>query len=146
MPDISQIVPLAAILGVSTDFLLGNDCNEAIDANELKLEIDKVWATYSVNTFDNNADDYMFVSKVRQKFNINEKEFVRLNAECEKMLWSICKYDPNLQRQIEARGLLIRHYMLNEQWDEALDISDLLPNIYGINQESILTKKILSAI
>ena len=73
MPDISQIVPLAAILGVSTDFLLGNECNEAMDVNELKLEINKVWATYSVNTFDNNADYmvYELYSDFLKKYPLN---------------------------------------------------------------------------
>lgn len=166
MPDISQIVPLAAILGVSTDFLLGNDCNETIDLKELKLEVDKIWATYSVNTPDNNADymvyelyssflkkyplnyeikykcalaihDYLVVSTVRHKFEISEKEFAKLYSECEKMLWSICKYDSDLQRQMEARSLLVQHYILNEQWEEALETADLLPDIYGIKQDNI---------
>lgn len=166
MPDISQIVPLAAILGVSTDFLLGNDCNEAMDIKELNLEIDKIWAMYSVNNVENNADymvyelyssflkkyplnyeikykcalalhDYLYVSKVRRKFEIVEKDFVKFYSECEKMLLAISKHDFNLQRQIEAKSLLIRHYILNEQWEEAIAIAHLLPDISGIKQDNI---------
>ena len=36
MPDISQIVPLAALLSVSTDYLLGVGTNEYADKEELE--------------------------------------------------------------------------------------------------------------
>lgn len=48
MPDISQIVPLAALLSVSTDYLLGVGTNEYADKEELEIKVKEVWATYSV--------------------------------------------------------------------------------------------------
>lgn len=166
MPDISQIVPLASILGVSTDFLLGNDCNETMDCESLDEEVKRIWATYSVNTLENNADymvcelyrgflkkyplnyeikykcslalhDYLIVSSVRHKFEISEKDFNKLFSECEKLLWTICKYDLNLQRQIKARSLLVQHYTLNQDWEKALETADTLPDIGGIKQDNI---------
>lgn len=56
MPDISQIVPLAALLSVSTDYLLGVGTNEYADKGELENKVKEVWATYSVNSTENNAD------------------------------------------------------------------------------------------
>lgn len=56
MPDISQIVPLAALLSVSTDYLLGVGTNEYADKGEFENKVKEVWATYSVNSTENNAD------------------------------------------------------------------------------------------
>ena len=50
MPDISQIVPLAAILSVSTDYLLGVGTDEKADRAELKREADRIFSTCSVNS------------------------------------------------------------------------------------------------
>ena len=56
MPDISQIVPLASILCVSTDYLLGVGFDEKADHETLIRNINTVWANYSVNTKESNAD------------------------------------------------------------------------------------------
>ena len=42
MPDISQIVPLAAILGVTTDCLLGVGGDEKADREALYVEAEKI--------------------------------------------------------------------------------------------------------
>jgi len=42
MPDISQIVPLAAVLGVTTDCLLGVSGDEAADRQTLYAEVEKL--------------------------------------------------------------------------------------------------------
>ena len=42
MPDISQIVPLAAVLGVSTDWLLGVGMNEDSDMEKLNKRIGEI--------------------------------------------------------------------------------------------------------
>lgn len=168
MPDISQILPLAGVLGVSTDYLLGADNNEFKDLEDLELEVARVWSTYSVNTPDNNADymvyklyrsflqkhplnymikykcalaihDYLIVTSVRHKFEIDEKDFSVLFAECEKLLYTIYKQDKNLQRQIEARSLLIQHYLLGKQPQKAQEIAESLPDIYGIKYDCLRT-------
>ena len=54
MPDIAQIVPLAAVLSVSTDYLLGAGRDEARDKAELHAALDRIWTAYSVNTAENN--------------------------------------------------------------------------------------------
>ena len=42
MPDISQIVPLAAVLGVSTDWLLGVGMNEDADREKRRIIVPKL--------------------------------------------------------------------------------------------------------
>ena len=168
MPDILQIVPLASVLGVSTDFLLGNSYDEVMEREKLEQDIAKIWATYSVNTQDNNADylayelyssflrkypldyeikykcaiaihDYLVVATVRRKFEIGKKEFTKLYLECEKLLCAICKHSQDLQLQIEARALLVQHYIVNKQWQKAEETAKELPHIGGIKQDALRT-------
>ena len=65
MPDISQIVPLAALLSVSTDYLLGVGTNEYADKGELENKVKEVWATYSVNSIENNADLLVYTNCIK---------------------------------------------------------------------------------
>ena len=44
MPDISQIVPLAGSLMVSTDFLLGVGMDETLDKAKLEQKVSEIWA------------------------------------------------------------------------------------------------------
>ena len=43
MPDIVQIIPLAKILGVTCDILLGMDSEEEEDILSLEKSLDKYW-------------------------------------------------------------------------------------------------------
>ena len=59
MPDISQIVPLAAILGVTTDCLLGVGGDEKADREKLYEEIDCIsshneYGVYAKNKTEHN--------------------------------------------------------------------------------------------
>lgn len=163
MPDISQIVPLAAILQVSTDCLLGVGMNESADQEELEKQIQIVWANESVNSVEQNADysvytlcrdflkkyplndavkylcakavyDYLLVSSIRHKFEIAEKEFNRMYAECERMLRSICNHDMNSQRQIEARELWVKLLLLKKEWSEAESVAAEIPTLCGMRE------------
>lgn len=166
MPDISQIVPLAAILNVSTDCLLGVGTNEEADREQLDEQVRTIWANESVNVPENNADymvyelcrdflkkyplnyeikyrcalamnDYLVVSAFRHKFTIPEKEFERLYTECERMLCSICDHDMNSQRQIQARELLVQHLLLKEKWAEAESVAAELPVLCGLRDNML---------
>lgn len=118
MPDISQIVPPAAVLGVSTGCLLGIGHSEEADRAALEVQVKSIWAHYSVNTAENNADylvcelyrdflkryllnyeikykcalainDFLTVSKQRRKFDIPKAEFDKLSAECDRLLRNV---------------------------------------------------------
>ena len=161
MPDISQIVPLASILCVSTDYLLGAGFDEKADQETLIRNVNTVWANYSVNTKENNADvlvadlykeylrkyptdyvvkyqcalalyDYLLVGKVRGKFHIEANTYESIYTQCKAMLSSVCNNTLSIELQIKANQLMIQLMLLDENFDEALRFVDALPSICGI--------------
>ena len=161
MPDISQIVPLASILCVSTDYLLGAGFDEKADQETLIRNVNTVWANYSVNTKENNADvlvadlykeylrkyptdyvvkyqcalalyDYLLVGKVRGKFHIEANTYESIYTQCKAMLSSVCNNTLSIELQIQANQLMIQLMLLDENFDEALRFVDALPSICGI--------------
>ena len=161
MPDISQIVPLASILCVSTDYLLGVGFDEKADHETLIRNVNTVWANYSVNTKENNADllvanlykeylrkyptdyevkykcalalyDYLLVGKVRGKFHIEADTYESIYTQCKSMLSSICNNTLVIELQINANQLMIGLMLLNDNFDEALHFVEKLPETCGI--------------
>ena len=165
MPDISQIVPLASILCVSTDYLLGVGFDEKDDHEALIRNVNTVWANYSVNTKENNADllvanlykeylrkyptdyevkykcalalyDYLLVGKVRGKFHIEADTYESIYTQCKSMLSSICNNALVIELQINANQLMIVLLLLNDNFDEALHFVEMLPETCGIKCEA----------
>ena len=164
MPDISQIVPLAGILCVSTDYLLGVGFDEKADRETLIRNVNTVWANYSVNTKENNADllvadlykeylrkyptdyevkykcalalyDYLLVGKVRGKFHIEADAYESVYTQCKSMLSSVCNNTSVIELQIQANRSMIGLMLLDDNFDEALRFVDALPEIGGIKYE-----------
>lgn len=165
MPDISQIVPLASILCVSTDYLLGVGFDEKADHEALIRNVNTVWANYSVNTKENNADllvadlykeylrkyptdyeakykcalalyDYLLVEKVRGKFHIEADAYESIYTQCKSMLSSVCNNTLKIELQINANQLMIVLLLLNDNFDEALHFVEMLPETCGIKCEA----------
>ena len=165
MPDISQIVPLASILCVSTDYLLGVGFDEKDDHEALIRNVNTVWANYSVNTKENNADllvanlykeylrkyptdyevkykcalalyDYLLVGKVRGKFHIEADTYESIYTQCKSMLSSVCNNTLKIELQINANQLMIVLLLLNDNFDEALHFVEMLPETCGIKCEA----------
>ena len=165
MPDISQIVPLAALLSVSTDYLLGVGTNERADKEELEEKVKEIWATYSVNSVENNADllvyelykkylnkypldyaikvkcaiaiqDYLHVATVRKKFDISKERFDELWFECERILHSVCDNCTFPEVQINAEKCLIDLLLLKKVFKEAEIVAMKLPDICGIRDKA----------
>ena len=165
MPDISQIVPLASILCVSTDYLLGVGFDEKADHEALIRNVNTVWANYSVNTKENNADllvadlykeylrkyptdyeakykcalalyDYLLVDKVRGKFHIEADAYESIYTQCKSMLSSVCNNTLKIELQINANQLMIVLLLLNDNFDEALHFVEMLPETCGIKCEA----------
>ena len=161
MPDISQIVPLASILCVSTDYLLGAGFDEKTDQETLIRNVNTVWANYSVNTKENNADllvanlykeylrkyptdyevkykcalalyDYLLVGKVRGKFHIEADAYESVYTQCKSMLSSVCNNTSVIELQIQANRSMIGLMLLDDNFDEALRFVEKLPTICGI--------------
>lgn len=172
MPDISQIVPLASILCVSTDYLLGAGFDEKADQETLVRNVNTVWANYSVNTTENNADilvadlykeylrkyptdyevkykcalalyDYLLVGKVRGKFHIETDMYESFYTQCKAMLSSVCNNTLDIELQIQANQLRIKLMLLDDNFDEALHYVEKLPAICGI--KSAAQSKVLHA-
>ena len=166
MPDISQIVPLAALLSVSTDYLLGVGTNEYADKGELENKVKEVWATYSVNSTENNADllvyelykkylnkypldyavkvkcafaiqDYLHVVRVRKKFDITEERFDELWLECDRMLRSVCDNCTLPEVQIDAENHLIDLLLLKKMFEQAGAVAMNLPDLCGIRDKAL---------
>ena len=165
MPDISQIVPLASILCVSTDYLLGVGFDEKADHEALIRNVNTVWANYSVNTKENNADllvanlykaylrkyptdyeakykcalalyDYLWVGKVRGKFHIEADAYESIYTQCKSMLSSVCNNTLKIELQINANQLMIVLLLLNDNFDEALHFVEMLPETCGSKCEA----------
>ena len=165
MPDISQIVPLASILCVSTDYLLGVGFDEKVDHEALIRNVNTVWANYSVNTKENNADllvadlykeylrkyptdyeakykcalalyDYLLIGKVRGKFHIEADAYESIYTQCKSMLSSVCNNTLKIELQINANQLMIVLLLLNDNFDEALHFVEMLPETCGIKCEA----------
>ncbi len=161
MPDISQIVPLASILCVSTDYLLGVGFDEKADHETLIRNVNTVWANYSVNTKENNADllvanlykeylrkyptdyevkykcalalyDYLLVGKVRGKFHIEANVYESIYTQCKSMLSSVCNNTLVIELQIQANQLMIQLMLLDDNFDEAMHHVEMLPETCGI--------------
>jgi len=168
MPDISQIVPLAGSLMVSTDFLLGVGMDETLDKAKLEQKVSEIWAYYTVNSKEENADilvselyldflrkypmdyyvkykcalalhDYLIVVTVRHKFEITAKEIDSVYAKCDKLLNSIIDNSVDLELKIDACMLKVNHLLLNSKYEEAKAVAFKLPKNGGM-QDSALSK------
>ena len=149
MPDISQIVPLAKILEVSTDKLLGNT-NEAYEK-----ELQEVRSIYSgINLIDDMEKAADLYEKCLNFFNkypdvpdvalrcleyyvelFSKKKLDHSNElflqECERYRNSIVRYETNSDHICKAYYLMARAYDLCGEAGKAEDVMKNLPYIYG---------------
>ncbi len=168
MPDISQIVPLASILGVTTDCLLGVGSNEKKDREKLDEIIGQINYTYIYLTYENNCAFkkyeqyheylkkypldyeiklecasviYTFIgaSKNNTIYTIPDDEHQRLFDEGIKLLISIVNQDKDLTRKISASELLVKFHVQNHDPEKAEAFIVTLPE-----QDSIKTKSMLA--
>ena len=166
MPDISQIVPLASVLGVSTDWLLGVGMNEEADKEALDKKICGIMTARSANTYHENCNylSYEAESEFLKKYPLNndvrlqaakhlynflytstqnyyqipKEEFEELDQTGVKMLQALINQDKDPSRQIEARSTLIDFLLFTESWDEAEKVALGLPESYEIRNEALL--------
>jgi len=166
MPDISQIVPLAAVLGVSTDWLLGVGMNEDEDLETLKNRIRQIQSSKSSTAYFDNADriiydierDFLkkyplnheitldsakhlhtFLFNSTQKYyQIPDTEFSSLISAGIKSLEALINQDKDPSRQIEARLILIEYMKFTKNWAVAEQIAMELPESYEIRYEALL--------
>ncbi len=151
MPDISQIVPLAAILGVTTDCLLGVGGDEKADREALYAEAEKI--NKGIEKVYARQDDAYFACYKLYKEHIKKypldhevkllcadslvrciyygvhcaEDKDKFYNEAIHLLKSVINYDRDTTRQIDAKQTLIILYLYRNDFANAEEIADSLP-------------------
>lgn len=151
MPDISQIIPLAAILGVTTDFLLGVGSDEKADKEKLYKEV-KIINKGIEKVFYRNDNSYYkcyklykeHIKKYPLDFEIkflcadsltrciyygeqSKEEKDKFYQEGINLLKSIINHDRDTTRLIEAQQTLIILYLYKNDFANAEETAKGLP-------------------
>ncbi len=151
MPDISQIVPLAAILGVTTDCLLGVGGDEKADREALYVEAEKI--NKGIEKVYARQDDAYYACYQLYKAHIKKypldyevkllcadslvrciyygvhcaEDKDRFYNEAVHLLKSVINYDRDTTRQIDAKQTLIILYLYRNDFANAEEIAEGLP-------------------
>lgn len=156
MPDISLLVPLAAILGVTTDCLLGVGGDEKADREKLYAQISEIWANKNVYSYENNAyyESYVLYKEHLKKYPLDyavklncarsidgfiysanrycykasQEEEDSLYDEEVNLLTAIINYDRDTTRLIEAKEQLIMAYLYRNEFSKAESVAVDLPD------------------
>lgn len=157
MPDISQIVPLAAILGVTTDCLLGVGGDEKTDRERLREQCSSLKSRFGIDSRENNF--YMEAAKLyrehikkypldyhsklclancllfylnRTTYNIPREEENNIFNEALRLYHSVINYDNDASRLVEAKNNLAYLYCLRDDFEKAESAVEEVPNINNL--------------
>ncbi len=165
MPDVSLIIPLSAVLGVTADCLLGAGTNEKEDREALKKEVEEIWEKHNWRNYENNAhyltykaekeylkkypldyevkldsatylSSFLYLSRIRKNYEIPHEEFDTLWNEGVKSLKSIIGKDKDPSRLVRAHWTLVNYYTMKSMWDEAAETAEKLPDVFGYDVRS----------
>ena len=166
MPDVSMIVPLAKILNVTTDCLLGMDADE--EEEKVKL-LDR---TYEIMLLDPSDESYTvqkmrhcellkkFVEKYPLDFSmlfryaefsadvfddikrglihLDDGTYNELFTDVERTLKRIINQDKDTERLVKARRTLCDLYAWTDRFDDAENVALELPAMYGIRDFTLM--------
>lgn len=168
MPDISQIVPLAAVLNVTTDCLLGVGTDEKADRERLEKEIeDIVFNNGDERGYENSSSrkacvvyreylkkyplDYQaklglvhYLGKAlscsRRFFwkDMPKEDEKKFYNESLKLIQSILNQDHDPHRLIEAKIYLVELYTYNNEFEKAEATALELPDIYSLRKGALI--------
>ena len=156
MPDISQIVPLAAILGVTTDCLLGVGGDEQTDKTALLAEAEAI--TGGIGKVYGRFDDayyacYKLYKEHLKKYPLDhevkllcadsltrvlyygsnpKEEKDKLYREAVSLLRGVIRYDRDITRVIDAKQTLIVLLLYKSDFPAAEELAETLPQRGGI--------------
>ena len=155
MPDLSQIVPLAHIFGVSTDTLLGTgDIKKNEDVSEIlgraqskltfPLTIECLTDKYNVlleglKIYPNNFTLILQCMEIEISlaYPLNPvydaKNAKALCEACEKHANTIFSYDDNVNRILRARMIMLMLYCANGKFEEARRQAEKFPSRADFN-------------
>lgn len=151
MPDISQIVPLSAVLGVSTDCLLGVGGDEKVDREKLYNEVEKI--NKNIDKVYQRSDNAYYkcyqlyiehIKKYPLDFEIklfcadslvrclyygtdSKEEKDKFYQEAVTILKSIINCDRDTTRVIDAQQMLVVLYLYHNDFENAEEIAQGLP-------------------
>lgn len=167
MPDISLLVPLAAILGVTCNCLLGVGGDEKADREKLEEAVMKVQERGNWYTYENNCD-YICYELYRDhvkkypldysakygcaahifgflddsvngaRYIIPKEEEEKLFEEATQHLNAILNYDKNTTRLIDTKSLLICLHLYRYDFAKAEVIAEDLPEMGNIRNSMLL--------
>ena len=166
MPDISQLIPLSALLGVTTDCLLGVGGNEKEDREKLWKELENIEKYCLCLTYEDNAayksyevwrdyskkypldyyakyrcaDEIMYFieSSERYKFSIPDEEKTALYEEGLKHLKTLISQDKDPSNQIAAKERLVDYYLYVQDFSKAEAVAEELPDMYSLKLQAQL--------
>ena len=167
MPDIGQIVPLAAILGVTTDCILGVGTDEKADREKCFEACENIWAMHNGNSYENNALfmcyeifrdfikkyplaydmklacaghiwNFLYSSIDGTRYQIPKDEEKALYDEAVKLLTSIINHSNDPGYLMEAREELVLLYLYKKEYEKAICVSEELPGKYSIRARQLL--------
>ena len=155
MPDLSQIVPLAHVFGVSTDTLLGTgDIKKNEDVSEIlrraqskltfPLTIECLTDKYNVlleglEIYPNNFKLLINCMEIEislaypQNSVYDAKNAKALYEACEKHANTIFSYDDNVNRILRARMIMLMLYCANGKFEEARRQAEKFPSRADFN-------------
>jgi len=155
MPDLSQIVPLAHVFGVSTDTLLGTgdikkneDISEILERAQKKLTfpltVECLTDKYNVlleglKIYPNNFKLILQCMEIEISLayptnpTYDEKNAKALFESCEKHAGIIFSYDDNVNRILRARMIMLMLYSANGRFAEARKQAEKFPSRVDFN-------------
>ena len=160
MPDVSLLLPISAVLGVTTDCLLGAGTNEKEDLEKFEEEL-KTTENHNYFDYDTNLKRYEAAKTFLKKYPLNYKvkldcisclgrllyhsgwpssytitsdEFERLYDEGIRMIQSVIDHDKDPSRLIHVRKHLIIFLTMKQKWDEAEKVAMEFPDISGMRK------------
>ena len=165
-PDVSMLLPLAGVLGVTTDCLLGAGTNEKKDIEELQKEIDEIYKEKPWNEYENNAAyceylaraeflkkypfnykvkylaafslfQFLWTSKSCRKYEIPEEEYAKLFNTGIKMLLFVTERDNDPTNLVKSRFTLIDYYTMNDEYDKAEAVALEMPDLGFIRDNAL---------
>lgn len=152
MPDVSQIVPIARVLGVTTDVLFGLDplkseeeIAERHEKNFVPYEIDNsieskrrnyYHALETVRDFPTNynlmsgciADAEVYLCEGIEEGVVTDEEKREVIAECERQYSCIMNYCKNIETVLYANLFMIYLYSGIGEFEKAMKFTDVFPN------------------
>ncbi len=154
-PDVSMLLPLSSVLGVTADCLLGAGSNEKEDLEKLEMTIKDINSdnypldkegylytlykvrkeflkayplNYSVKTECAESLYFYLIDKLRKgDFTVSDEKFESLWNEGVKMAQSVRGKDTDPSRQAYVRCYLAYYYTLKKDWDSAELYANELP-------------------